>query len=116
MRGKWDERRGASTYGQRTIALALKFREFYTGRSQEEEAVETSEEPTGLTGRQLIGKAITEGIEPPPMLIDGMLYEGMVHAWHGEPGAGKTLLALWAALRIMQEGRKVLYLDEEGSG
>ena len=59
---------------------------------------------------------MTEGIEPPPMLIDGILYEGMIHAWHGEPGAGKTLLALWAALKVMQGGRKpVLYLDEEGS-
>jgi hypothetical protein len=114
MREKWDEGRGETTYGNRTIALALNTREFYTD-SPQEEVVQTSEEPTGLAGRQLIGKAITEGIEPPPMLIDGILYEGMVHAWHGEPGAGKTLLALWAALRVMEEGRPVLYLDEEGS-
>ena len=114
MRAKWDERRGASTYGQRTMARSLKTREFYTDRSSQE-AAEPNREPTGLKGRQLIGKAITEGIEPPAMLIDGMLYDGMVHAWHGEPGAGKTLLALWAALRVMQEGRAVLYLDEEGS-
>jgi putative DNA primase/helicase len=82
MREKWDERRGESTYGQKNIALSLKTREFYTDHSQEE-AAESGREPTGLTGRQLIGKAITEGIEPPAMLIDGMLYEGMVHAWHG---------------------------------
>jgi putative DNA primase/helicase len=89
MRAKWDERRGASTYGQKTIALSLKTREFYTDRSLQEGAAKTSGEPTGLKGRQLIGKAITDGIEPPAMLIDGMLYEGMVHAWHGEPGAGR---------------------------
>jgi hypothetical protein len=116
MRQKWDECRGESTYGERTIALSLKTREFYTDRSSQEEVVARgSEEPTGLSGRQLIGKAITEGIEPPVMLIDGILYEGMIHAWHGEPGAGKTLLALWAALEVMKCGRAVLYLDEEGS-
>jgi hypothetical protein len=115
MREKWDERRGETTYGERTIALSLKTREFYADPSQQEDVVPTGEVPTGLAGRQLIGKAITEGIEPPAMLIDGILYKGMVHAWHGEPGAGKTLLALWAALRVMRDGRPVLYLDEEGS-
>ena len=117
MRPKWNEVHHAdgTTYGQGTIALALKTREFYTDRSPQEGAAKSGGEPTGLKGRRLIGKAITDGIEPPAMLIDGILYEGMVHAWHGEPGAGKTLLALWAALRIMQEGRAVLYLDEEGS-
>lgn len=69
----------------------------------------------GLGGRRLVGRAIVEGIEPPQMLVPGLLYEAKIHALYGEPAVGKTIFALWAAMRVMELGLSVLYLDEEGS-
>lgn len=70
-------------------------------------------EPEGLQGRVLLGDLLRGGIEPTPQLIDGFLYEGRIHSVAGPPGAGKTLLALWAAIKIMKQGTPVLYIDAE---
>lgn len=68
---------------------------------------------SGLHGRVLIGQRITEGAEPPAQLVPGFLYEGKIHDLKSEPGEGKTILALYAALEVTRQGRPVLYLDSE---
>lgn len=44
-----------------------------------------------------------------------MLYAGRMHLFHGEPTAGKSWLALTAALEVLRLGGAVLYLDYEDS-
>lgn len=69
--------------------------------------------PTGLVGRVLLGELIRGGIEPPPQLVRGALYEARLHSITGEPGIGKTLLALYLSVQMMRSGLRVLYLDAE---
>lgn len=44
-----------------------------------------------------------------------LLYAGRMHMIHGEPTAGKTFIALLAALEILRMGGAVVYLDYEDS-
>lgn len=44
-----------------------------------------------------------------------LLYAGRMHLFHGEPTAGKSWLALSAALEVLKIGGAVLYLDYEDS-
>ena len=46
--------------------------------------------------------------------LEGGLYEGELTLIYGEPGAGKTSLALQIALRACFQGFKVLYLYSDG--
>ncbi|MDQ6833807.1 MAG: AAA family ATPase, partial [Chloroflexota bacterium] len=71
---------------------------------------ETAPEPRQRT---LLGRRILEGVNPPEPLIAGILYRGTVNSWHGEAGDGKTTIALWASLLLIQQGHTVLWLDEE---
>jgi hypothetical protein len=117
MRPKWDEVHHADgrTYGQGTIDKAIAgLYDTYTLTAGNEKP-EEMDRPRGLKGRRMVGEAITEGVEPPPMLLDGFLYEAKLHSWTGEAGHGKSILALWASLQVMQAGMPVLYIDEEGS-
>ena len=45
----------------------------------------------------------------------GLFYEGEVNALYGEPGAGKTWLALSVAMEEIRKGRRVLVADYEAS-
>ncbi len=63
--------------------------------------------------RTLLGQRIIEGIEPPQPLIPGIVYRATVNSWHGEPGDGKTTIALWAALELIRKEMNVLWFDEE---
>ncbi len=69
--------------------------------------------PEGLQGRVLLGELLKGGIEPTPQLLDGLLYEGRIHSIASGPGTGKTLLAEWMAIQVMNQGHRVLYLDAE---
>lgn len=51
---------------------------------------------------------------PPPVQLGRFLYAGGFHALQGEPGCGKSWLALWMAAQIAESGHGVIYLDEEG--
>lgn len=48
-----------------------------------------------------------------PTPIGGLIYPSRVHTLAGPPEAGKTVLALWIAVKIMERGQRVLMLDEE---
>jgi len=54
------------------------------------------------------------GIAPPVLLCGDLIYAGGLHCIAGAPDCGKTTLALWWALSLMQAGERVLFLDEEG--
>ena len=54
------------------------------------------------------------GVAPPVLLCGDLIYAGGLHCIAGAPDCGKTTLALWWALSLMQGGERVLFLDEEG--
>jgi hypothetical protein len=66
-----------------------------------------------LAGAVKLGDLMRQGIEPPNELIDGVLLEGRTHQIFCGPGKGKTFVALWMAVKLVNRGRRVLYLDKE---
>ena len=66
-----------------------------------------------LSGAVPLGEMMKHGIEPPDELIDGVLLEGRTHQIFCGPGKGKTFVALWMAVKLVNRGRRVLYLDKE---
>jgi len=54
------------------------------------------------------------GVPAPVLLCDGLLYEGGLHSIAGAPDCGKTTLALFWAVKLLREGKPVIFLDEEG--
>ena len=64
--------------------------------------------------------AILDGTHDPikPTLFprsDGvcLLYPGLTHSFHGESESGKSLLAQIEAVRLIEDGKRVLYIDFE---
>jgi hypothetical protein len=53
-------------------------------------------------------------VKPPERLAGGMLYRGGLHCIAGAPDCGKTTLALYWAVQLLREGRRVTFFDEEG--
>ena len=49
----------------------------------------------------------------PSQLIEPFLEVGTINALFGPPGTGKSLLTLEIALRLVREGRTVVYVDDE---
>jgi len=75
---------------------------------------ETGELPGALAdGRVDLWKYISGGIPEPKWLQEGVLLPGMVELFHGEPGCGKTILALAYTRNLVREGHSVLFIDEE---
>lgn len=77
--------------------------------------LESSWEPLSLEAA-LDGKY--EGPQPAILTrTDGvkLLYPGAIHSIAGEPGSGKSWIALVAAAEVILSGRNVLYLDFEDS-
>jgi DNA repair protein RadB len=60
------------------------------------------------------GEPITTGCPPVDDLLGGGFERGAVTQLYGPPAAGKTNLALSAAVRVAAAGGRVLYLDTEG--
>jgi hypothetical protein len=60
-----------------------------------------------------LGEVIRQGIEPPEELVEDILLKGKVHQVFAGPGCGKSWLALWLIVKLINEGRPVLYLDTE---
>jgi hypothetical protein len=55
------------------------------------------------------------GIDPPEQLIPELLYEQGIHSIYSPGGTGKTIMALWCAVQVMEQGLNVIYCDEENS-
>ena len=72
-----------------------------------------------------LGEFVDADFPKPEFLIEGLLLEQAIHSWHGPAGAGKTWLALEAALSIAggrdflghfptgAHPRRVLIIDQE---
>src|SRR5215218_8486422 len=53
---------------------------------------------------------------PPAILVEDLLYDGgFLHLLSAHPGSGKSTLALFAAARVTDVGRDVVWLDYEMS-
>lgn len=63
--------------------------------------------------RSLLGGLLAGGV-PEPAMVHPWLYVGGLHTIQSEPGVGKSFLALWLCLDLINDGWSVLYLDEEG--
>ena len=53
------------------------------------------------------------GIDSPEQLIPDLLYEQGVHSIYSPGGTGKTIIALWCAMQVMEQRLNVVYCDEE---
>src|SRR5207248_2266759 len=54
-----------------------------------------------------------EDDDTPPQLILGLFYPDRRQLLYGEPESGKTWLALCAAVEVMNQGNRVLWIDHE---
>lgn len=57
---------------------------------------------------------LENGVPPPDVLVDDLIYTEGVHWISGHPGSGKTTLCMYVAILVMLEGRDVVWLDYEG--
>ena len=67
----------------------------------------------GIGQRVLLGEAIQRVIESPEELVEDILLKGKVHQIFAAPGLGKSWLALWLTMRLINQGKLVLYLNTE---
>jgi hypothetical protein len=65
---------------------------------------------------QNLAEIMREGFRPPEMLISEWIVIGQVVWVQGEPGDGKTWIALYLAARALNDGKRVLFADEEMGG
>jgi hypothetical protein len=77
-------------------------------------------EGSGLVGHDLAALATGEVLGPEPTLgrrsdDEYLLYREAVHWLSGEPGCGKTWLALELVLEVLQDGGRAVIVDYEGT-
>jgi hypothetical protein len=60
-----------------------------------------------------VARLMREGAPPPDMLVDEWLVRGELHWIYAEAEGAKTWLALWLAVKVMNDGGTVLWVDEE---
>jgi hypothetical protein len=66
-----------------------------------------------LSTRVDMGKAISEGIDPPAELEPDILLEGKIHHLFGPSEHGKTIIALWLVKRRVEARQHVVVFDAE---
>lgn len=118
MRPKWDEKRGKTTYGARTIAKALEL--VTEGFEQEEAEPAPSEEASGPVWS--VGDLLSTDFPPLQWIVEDLLPEGLC-LLAGRPKRGKSWMALQIALDVVSGGHslgrttrgRVLYIALEDS-
>jgi hypothetical protein len=60
-----------------------------------------------------LGETMRREIEPPNQLIEQLLYEQAIVSLYAPGGSGKTIMALWIAMLVMEQSLNVVYVDEE---
>lgn len=131
MRPKWDKKHYADgrTYGQGTCEKAIDRDEFYTPRgarsrnavTQLRRIPETDNDPGEASEsvralafpRADLAGALKAGVEPPEVLVEDNLLRGKVHCVYSVGGTGKTFYAAYLARRVLADGGKVVYFDQE---
>ena len=119
-RDKWER----NDYRNWTITKALAdLDEFYTPKNNSRlvgawnRTGADSPQMGGFGRRSNMAKIIQDGIEPVPEDIPGEILTGKTHAIFGQSGGGKTFYALRVVVRMLKDGKSVLYLDaENGEG
>ena len=105
----------AETRGWRTLGeyvdprVVSKVREWLDLTEDPEEDAEPGE----IANRIDLGALVRDGVPDPEWVLPGMLYRGQIHWWHGEPADGKTIMLLGLAVKLINEGQTVLWIDEE---
>lgn len=61
-----------------------------------------------------LNSLLSFGVKAPTFLADGMLYRGGLHCIAGAPDSGKTTIALWWTCKMLAQGQRVAFFDEEG--
>lgn len=91
-------------------------REWMLSREKDVEEVDDAEPdldgPKRLVPFDLYGMVLNPP-PPPAELIPGLLFEKQVHQLIGHGGSGKSLLCLWMAERLCEQGHVVAYLDHQ---
>jgi DNA-binding transcriptional ArsR family regulator len=95
MRPKWDERRGATTYGQRTIEYVnTSTKERYSSRKQSSPSPSPYRDSDAVT----IAPVQLSKLQPPrgkrPYLIEGVVPERFPTVFYGDGGTAKTTTVL----------------------
>jgi hypothetical protein len=67
----------------------------------------------GSMTRFTLTEYMTGEMKPHPMLVDNILYTSKVTWLQGEPGNGKTIFALYLAKVCVENGYRVMMIDEE---
>lgn len=60
-----------------------------------------------------LAEIMREGVKEPEMLVEGLIAKGVHHIVYGTKESAKTWLCLGAAIQVMAQGGKVLWIDEE---
>jgi AAA domain/Primase C terminal 1 (PriCT-1) len=68
-----------------------------------------------LPGYADIGQLMRDGIPNPEILVPDLVYAGQIHQVWGAPGKGKSIHALYVALQVAEQGKNVLYIDQENA-
>jgi Bifunctional DNA primase/polymerase, N-terminal/AAA domain len=66
-----------------------------------------------LAGRVDLGRAISQGIDPPEELEPDILLKGKIHHFFGPSESGKTIIALWLIKRRVEARQCVIAFDAE---
>jgi KaiC/GvpD/RAD55 family RecA-like ATPase len=66
-----------------------------------------------LAGRVDLGKAISQGIDPPEELEPDILLKGKIHHLFGPSESGKTIVSLWLIKRRIEARQYVVFFDAE---
>jgi hypothetical protein len=101
MRPKWDERRGATTYGQRTIGyVTTNTKERYSSRKLSSPSLYRDSDAVTIAPVQL------SKLEPPrgkrPYLIEGVVPERFPTVLYGDGGTAKTTTVLHLAQSVVR--------------
>lgn len=132
-RPKWDEHRGASTYGERTMAAALQnLRAVYTPQaSPNGHALLVSPQSHPTAGHvspeshetretrprfQLLRADDLDTLPPVKWLVKGEIAAGQFSLFYGPSGGGKSFVALDWALEVAQEQPVIYVAAEDAQG
>lgn len=79
------------------------------------EPVPLDEDPYSFGGLRRIHVRPEESPPSPPLFEDLLVDQG-IHTFTGKPGAGKSISTIAIAVRLIQNGKTVAYIDADGNG
>jgi Bifunctional DNA primase/polymerase, N-terminal/AAA domain len=109
-------KRGEPAIGGRTLeelvpGMPRRLAKFFGWESSTDD--EGQETNSLLAGRVDLGKAISQGIDPPEELEPDILLKTKIHHLFGPSESGKTILAVWMAKKRIEAREYVIVFDAE---